>query len=230
MISVIIAAAGSGRRMGCKKQFMNVLGEPLISYTLRTFQHSAVDEIIIVTSESDIPEMEKICEKYSISKVKAVVAGGDTRQRSVMLGLSHISGDIVLIHDGARPFVKGEEIRNVAENADKFGGSILATPCIDTVKVTDGQGFVKSTPDRNHLYCAATPQGFRSDLIKSAYQSAELEGFTATDDSMVAEHYGINVKITPCSRENIKITTPEDIAQAEAIIEKRKKDENRQRI
>lgn len=221
MISAVIAAAGSGRRMGCKKQFIELLGAPVISYTLSVFERSEVDEIIVVTAEEDIEKMRKIADKYGISKLRAIVPGGAERSDSVMAGLSCVMGETVLIHDGARPFVKTEEISEAISAAEKYGAACLGYPVKDTIKITDGSGTVVSTPERSRLFAAATPQAFRTELIKSAYAKVKESGAFVTDDSSAAEFAGETVKVIPCSYENIKITTPEDLPAAEAILKRR---------
>lgn len=221
MISAIVVAAGSGRRMGCKKQFMTIIGAPLISYTLTVFQESEADEIILVTAEEDMKKMQKIAEEYGISKLIAIVPGGAERSDSVMSGLSSASGEFVLIHDGARPFIKTEEISEAISAVKKYDAICLGYPVKDTIKITDSDGYIKSTPERSSLFAAATPQCFRTELIKSAYEKIKHDGIRVTDDSSAVEYVGTKVKIIPCSYENIKITTPEDAAAAEAIIKRR---------
>ena len=210
MISAIVVAAGSGRRMGCKKQFMTIFGAPLISYTLTVFQESEADEIILVTAEEDMKKMQKIAEEYDISKLIAIVPGG-----------ASASGEFVLIHDGARPFIKTEEISEAISAVKKYDAICLGYPVKDTIKITDSDGYIKSTPERSSLFAAATPQCFRTELIKSAYEKIKHDGIRVTDDSSAVEYGGTKVKIIPCSYENIKITTPEDAAAAEAIIKRR---------
>lgn len=221
MISAIVVAAGSGSRMGCKKQFMTICGAPLISYTLSVFQKSEADEIILVTAKEDTDKMRKIADEYGISKLKAIIPGGAERSDSVMSGLSSASGEFVLIHDGARPFIKPEEISEAISAVKKYDAVCLGYPVKDTIKITDGNGYIKSTPERSALFAAATPQCFKTELIKSAYEKIKHAGAAVTDDSSAAEYAGVKVKIIPCSYENIKITTPEDTAAAEAIIKRR---------
>lgn len=221
MVSAIIVAAGKGSRMGCKKQFMEILGAPLISYTLRVFENSAADEIILVTAEEDIGQMQKIAQEFGIKKLSAIVAGGKERSDSVVSGLRIVKGDYVLIHDGARPFVTIKEIEAAISEVKKHDAVCLGFPVKDTIKITDDNGYIKSTPDRSTLFAAATPQCFRTDIIRSAYKKIKADGIFVTDDCSAAEICGVKVKILPCSYENIKITTAEDVQIAEAIIKRR---------
>lgn len=230
MISAIILAAGNGTRMGCKKQFMNIHGNPLISYTLEVFEESETDEIILVTAKDDINEMRKIADKHGISKLKKIVTGGAERSDSVINGLSYVNGEYVLIHDGARPFIKKDEISGAISEVKKYGAVCMGYPVKDTIKIIKQNGFVDSTPNRNFLFAAATPQCFKTELIKSAYKKTSDDRYFVTDDCMAAEHIGIKIKTLPCSYENIKITTPEDIANAESIIKRRIENENRKRL
>ena len=221
MVSAVLVAAGSGRRMGCKKQFMDISGAPLISYALTVFQNSEADEIILVTAKDDIEAMREISSKYGISKLKAIVPGGAERSDSVISGLSAASGEFVLIHDGARPFIKPDEISEAISAVKKYGAVCLGYPVKDTIKITDGKGYIKSTPDRSNLFAAATPQCFGTELIKSAYEKVKNDGVFVTDDAAAAEYIGTKVKLITCSCENIKITTPEDVWMAEAVIKRR---------
>lgn len=221
MVSAIIVAAGKGSRMGCKKQFMEILGAPLISYTLRVFENSAADEIILVTADEDIGQMQKIAQEFGIKKLSAIAAGGKERSDSVISGLRIAKGDYVLIHDGARPFVTIKEIEAAISEVKKHDAVCLGFPVKDTIKITDDNGYIKSTPDRSTLFAAATPQCFRTDIIRSAYKKIKADGFFVTDDCSAAEICGVKVKILPCSYENIKITTAEDVQIAEAIIKRR---------
>ena len=222
MVSCIIAAAGSGTRIGFKKQFMELCGIPLISYSLNVFEKSSVDEIVVVTAEEDIFTVKAIAEDFGITKLKSVVAGGKTRSESVMNGLSAVTGEYVLIHDGARPFVKPEEIERLIETVKECNAAALGYPIVDTVKRIDNAGCVIETVPRDCLIAASTPQGFQTQLIRNAHRKAAEDGCLLTDDCSAAEYCGHIVKMIQCSDENIKITTPKDIAFAEAIMEGRR--------
>ena len=218
MVSAIIAAAGSGTRIGFKKQFMELRGIPLLAYSLQSFQDSTVDEIVVVTAEEDIFTVKKIAEDYGITKLKSVVRGGATRSESVTNGLSAISGDYVLIHDGARPFVADFEIDELIDEVLQCKAAALGYPIVDTVKLVKG-GYVEKTVPREVLVAAATPQGFETELIKNSHKKAAKDGLSLTDDCSAAEYCGHKVKMIPCRDINIKITTTKDVIFAEAILE-----------
>jgi len=221
--SAVIAAAGQGERMGtgANKMFMTMLDKPLVFYTLRAFEQcDSVDEIVIVTREEDIMPMRDIVEDFRLDKVSKIVAGGDTRQRSVRRGIDEIneSAEIVLIHDGARPFVTNEELENLIAETCVIGACALGTKVKDTIKRVDGENIIVETPTRDNLRAVATPQAFNAAMIKEAHRRAEAEGFCGTDDCALAERLGVKVKIIECSYNNIKITTPEDIYVGEKIL------------
>lgn len=223
MISTVIAAAGKGSRMGMEqnKQYVEVLGKPVLARTIQTFEDcSLVDEIIITTSEAEVEHCKKnIVGKYGFSKVKAVVAGGASRQQSVFNGLQQVSADsiIVLIHDGARPFIDTGSISACISAAKENGAACAAVPVKDTIKRADTEGFVDGTIDRSSLWSIQTPQAFQYGLIMEAHRRAASEGFAGTDDAVLAERLGHRVRLIMCSYYNIKITTKEDLTIAESI-------------
>ncbi len=225
MNSVLIVAAGSGKRMGANipKQFLPLCGRPVLAYTIETFERSPdIDEIIIVTNADNVDYVKnEIAAPFK--KVKKVVQGGSERQYSVFNGLKEISRDcgIVLIHDGVRPFVTSESIKNIIKETEIYGCCVLAVPVKDTIKICDKDGFIESTPDRAALWQAQTPQAFKYDIILRAHQTAEQDGFLGTDDSMLTERLGYKTKVVLGSYENIKITTPEDMEIGEKTIRKR---------
>ena len=220
-ITAIVLAAGSGSRMKSKtkKQFMEIKGKPVIWYSLFEFEKSRVDEIILVTGKEDIDYCKKeIVEKYNLKKIKNVVAGGSERYESVYNGLKEVTGNIVLIHDGARPLINNEIIERSIE------GTIKSDACV--VGVPDKEGYIIDTPNRSELWITQTPQSFKTDLVKMAYKKMkeELEkGNTTlniTDDAMVVEEFTTNqVRFVQGDYKNIKVTTPEDIDIAELFIE-----------
>lgn len=227
-ITAIILAAGQGKRMQSKvhKQFMELNGKPLIYYSLRCFEDSAnVDQILVVTGEQDIEYVQKeIVEHYEFRKVRAVLAGGGERYESVEHGLDAVIGDyargIVLIHDGARPFVTEDMIVRSIETAKLCGACTVGMPVKDTIKIVDEEGNGIQTPDRRFLWQIQTPQTFQVSLIKQAHERMLASGDrNVTDDTMLIEKYiGQNVKVIEGSYENIKITTPEDLILAEAFL------------
>lgn len=222
--SAIIVAAGSGKRMNSKiaKQFIEIKNKPVVAYSIEKFENTeSVSEIVIVTGKNDIDFIKNnIIKKYNYKKVKAVVEGGAERQNSVYNGLKLVDKktDIVLIHDGVRPFVKIEEIESLIKETMVFKACVLGVKVKDTIKLCDENGFVKDTPRRELLWSAQTPQSFTYELIMEAHKKAVSEGFLGTDDSMLVERMGQKIKMLEGSYENIKITTPEDLLIAEKFI------------
>lgn len=228
-ITAIVLAAGSGSRMKSKtkKQFMEIKGKPVIWYSLFEFEKSRVDEIILVTGKEDIDYCKKeIAEKYNLKKIKNVVAGGSERYESVYNGLKEVTGNIVLIHDGARPLINNEIIERSIEGTIKSDACVVGVPVKDTIKRANKEGYIIDTPNRSELWITQTPQSFKTDLVKMAYKKMkeELEkGNTTlniTDDAMVVEEFTTNqVRFVQGDYKNIKVTTPEDIDIAELFIE-----------
>lgn len=228
-ITAIVLAAGSGSRMKSKtkKQFMEIKGKPVIWYSLFEFEKSRVDEIILVTGKEDIDYCKKeIVEKYNLKKIKNVVAVGSERYESVYNGLKEVTGNIVLIHDGARPLINNEIIERSIEGAIKSDACVVGVPVKDTIKRANKEGYIIDTPNRSELWITQTPQSFKTDLVKMAYKKMkeELEkGNTTlniTDDAMVVEEFTTKqVRFVQGDYKNIKVTTPEDIDIAELFIE-----------
>ncbi|MBQ8509089.1 MAG: 2-C-methyl-D-erythritol 4-phosphate cytidylyltransferase [Clostridia bacterium] len=232
--SAIIAAAGRGTRMcdgsGKTKQFMELCGMPVIVRTLLAFQECPlINEIIVVALEEEIDSYHRMIAQYGLTKIAAVTAGGDTRQESVLRGFEKISdkSEFVAIHDGARCLITVENITAVLEEAFRKGAATAAAHVSDTVKRADFKGFITETIDRDSLWLAQTPQIFKTDLYRAAAYVAKEVGFSATDDNLLAEHVGFQVKLVDCGTENIKITTPADLAIAEVIL--RRREENGQK-
>ena len=219
--SAVVVAAGSSTRMGMDKLMLPLDETPVIVYTLRAVQAApSVGEIILVTREDLIVPMSQLCQDYAISKVTKVVRGGASRTQSVRLGTLEVSGDaqVIAIHDGARPFVSAEVIELVVAQAMETGAAAPALPVKDTIKVAH-DGVVESTPDRACLFAVQTPQVFESSLIKAALQKALDDGLELTDDCAAVERLGLKVALTRGDERNIKLTTPEDLAVAQAILE-----------
>lgn len=221
----IILSAGKGTRMKSDicKQYMLVEDKPLLFYTLKAFEESAIDHIVLVVGENDVSYVqEEIVDKYNIGKVYRIVTGGRERYDSVMNGLDVISGNgKVLVHDGARPLIESEYINQMIDSLDETEACIAAVPVKDTIKEVDEEGFVKNTPDRRTLWQVQTPQAFSVSLLKSAYNKMKINGSDGiTDDSMVVEKYtDTKVRIIECSYSNIKITTPEDLDFMKQVLE-----------
>ena len=230
--AAIVLAGGKGTRMGSDtpKQFMQVEGHPLIYYSLKAFENSFVDEIVLVCSKEDVERCTtEIVEKYAFSKVKGVVAGGTERYHSVYNGMKALRciyegdnrnpADIVMIHDGARPLVSQDIINRVYEAAELYHAAVAAVPAKDTVKMADTEGFATETLRRDLVWLMQTPQAFDFYEIYEAYSrlidsEADLaeKGIKVTDDAMVLELFSERrVKFVEGDQSNIKVTTPDDL-------------------
>lgn len=216
----IIVAAGSGTRMGRPKQFISLRGKPVVEWSLGLF--SGLDEIaeiaLVLTAESIAEHGERLAG----GKVK-IVEGGDTRMESVRKGFAALSTDLelVAVHDGARPLVTREIVTATLEEAYESGAALPAAPVKDTLKkVTNKQMWISATPARSSFWLAQTPQCYRREVLEDALNQYAKDK-KATDESQLVERAGHKVKIVPSSYENLKITTPEDIPMAEALIDKR---------
>jgi 2-C-methyl-D-erythritol 4-phosphate cytidylyltransferase len=224
-VSAVIVAAGRGSRMNMdiNKQYIEVCGKPVLARTLEVFEESGlIDEIVLVVNEQDLVFCKQyVINRYRYDNIKALVVGGKERQNSVYYGLKEVSPecDIVLIHDGARPFFPKESIQSSIDAANEFGAACVAVPVKDTIKAAGVEMLVKETLDRSALWSIQTPQTFRHSLLIEAHTKALEDGFTGTDDSSLVERMGIRTKLVMGSYNNIKITTKEDIAIAEAIVQ-----------
>ncbi|MCJ7689205.1 MAG: 2-C-methyl-D-erythritol 4-phosphate cytidylyltransferase [Clostridiaceae bacterium] len=221
----IILAGGKGSRMGktINKQYLNINGYPILYYTLKAFSQSkCIDEIIVVVAEGEMDYCkEEIIEKYNFLKVKDIVIGGKERQDSVLNGLKAlINCGIVLIHDGARPFINESIIRSAIIFADLYGSAACGVEPKDTIKIKDSSGFSVETPERKTLFCVQTPQAFKYDLILDCHKKNHKDGIKVTDDTMVVERYGNKVYLYQGNYDNIKVTTPEDLEIGRQILER----------
>lgn len=227
----VVLAAGSGSRMNSdvKKQYMEIGGKPLVYYSIKAFEESVIDDIVLVVSRGDIDYVRKeIVEKYGFDKVTAIVEGGLARYHSVRLGLMAAAPDCdyAFIHDGARPFVNRDIILRALHAVKTHGACVVGMPVKDTIKIADDNGFAVNTPDRAHTWLIQTPQVFSYKMILELYQRLDREegelmakGVNITDDAMVVEYFtDKKVKLVEGDYTNIKITTPEDIPTAEAIL------------
>lgn len=224
-VIAIVPGAGLGKRLGpgTNKPFYSLLDKPLIVWTLETLERiNEIDELIPVIKESDLETGIRIFDRYRLSKVKRIAPGGKERQDSVYSGLKLIAGraDLVLIHDGVRPFVDPAVVQEAISSLHGFDGVITAVPVKDTIKELEGS-VVKRTLRRESLWAVQTPQVFRYPFLVKAYEAALSEGFYATDDSALVERIGGTVKVITGSYANIKITTPEDIHVAESLLRER---------
>ena len=216
----VIVAAGSASRMGGIDKVMASLGgTPMVARTAAAFQNcDAIAEIVIVTRPDLIRPISALC--AGMDKVRAVVAGGSSRQESVWLGLNALSEDIQLaaIHDGARPLVSNLLIDRTVRAANSYGAAAPAVPVKDTIKVVKG-GLVEKTPERSTLQAVQTPQVFDFDLLRGALKQAEEEKTAVTDDCSAVERLGMKVKIVEGDERNLKVTTPMDLKIAEMLLE-----------
>lgn len=223
MNSVVIVSAGRGSRMKAdiNKQFLKLKGKEVIAHTIDKFYNNTnIDEIVVVVKEDEADFFRRnIIDKYGYKNIK-IAFGGKERQDSVFNGLKAVNErcDIVLIHDGARPFVTDEIIKNSIECAKKNKCVIVGVPVKDTIKIINKDNEVCDTPNRSTLWSIQTPQVFEYSSIIKAHQRAKEENYYGTDDSMLMEHFGYNVKVVEGSYNNIKITTPEDLKIGEEIL------------
>ena len=222
MISAIILAGGKGTRMGANisKQYIKLKGKPILYYTIKRFSESKdIDKIILVLPKDEIDYCkEKVLDKYSLH-VDLIVEGGKERQGSVMNALNElIDEEIVLIHDGARPFVSQRIIDEGIKYARLYGASAPGVMPKDTIKIKGDNNFALSTPDRNTLVAIQTPQVFKFGIIKECHKKVKEEDIKVTDDTMVVETYGNKVYLYEGDYTNIKVTTPEDLILAEKLI------------
>ena len=222
MISAIILAGGKGTRMGANisKQYIKLKGKPILYYTIKRFSESKdIDKIILVLPKDEIDYCkEEVLDKYSLH-VDLIVQGGKERQDSVMNALNElIDEEIVLIHDGARPFVSHRIIDEGIKYARLYGASAPGVMPKDTIKIKGDNNFALSTPDRNTLVAIQTPQVFKLGIIKECHKKVKEEDIKVTDDTMVVETYGNKVYLYEGDYTNIKVTTPEDLILAEKLI------------
>lgn len=222
MISAIILAGGKGKRMGANisKQYIELMGKPILYYTIKRFLSCKdIDKIVLVLPKDEIDYCrEKVIDRYSL-KVDLIVEGGKERQDSVINALDKLADDeIVLIHDGARPFVSERIISEGIKYAKIYGAAAPGVMPKDTIKIKDNNSFSLSTPDRNTLVAIQTPQVFKLDIIKDCHKRIKAENIRVTDDTMVVEAYGNKVYLYEGDYTNIKVTTPEDLILAEKLI------------
>jgi 2-C-methyl-D-erythritol 4-phosphate cytidylyltransferase len=221
---VVIPAAGQGKRMkaGKNKQFIKLRDVPVIIHTLRVFEQDAwCEEIILAVNQDEMGQFQELLSSYHINKVCSLIIGGEERQHSVYNGLKVLKNEgIVLIHDGARPFVTEEAIHRLVRVAFEEKAAVLGVPVKDTMKRVQG-GAIIDTIERSSLWAIQTPQAFLVPFIKHAHEEARKQSFLGTDDASLVEQIGERVKVVESDYDNIKLTTPEDLWYAEAILQKR---------
>lgn len=232
--AAVVLAAGSGKRMnaGVKKQYMEIAGRPVLYYSLKAFEESFIDEIVLVVSQDEIEQVqESYVNQYGFRKILRIVAGGKERYHSVACGLQAVRQDcdFVFIHDSARPMLTQEILQRAYRAVQEEEACVVGVPSKDTVKIADEQGYVSVTPNRSLVWNVQTPQVFSYPLVYSAYeellqkeQELLAAGVQITDDAMVVEYLARHkVKLVEGSYENIKITTPEDVQIAERYLQSR---------
>ena len=220
-VGAIIPAAGRGKRIGASvpKQFLEIQGKPLLHHTLTVFAScKLIDYVVLVMPQADVDEMgEDWLNKYEI--VREVVVGGEQRQDSVYNGFNSLEEgtDIVVVHDGVRPFTTPQMITATVEAAQQHGAAITAIPVSDTVKQA-ADGFVKQTVSRDGLWRVQTPQAFQYGLLQQAFKKAKKDSYYGTDEGSLIEYLGERVRIVPGSELNIKITRKEDLVLGESLL------------
>ena len=220
--SAVILAAGSSTRMGGQsKQFIELCGMPVIARTIKAFDScDLIDEVIVVCKKDELELYRTFASDYQFKKPLRVIEGGATRQESARNGVDAVNdkSKFIAIHDGARCLITDDMIRKVCHGAYLHGGAILACKAVDTVKISDKNAFIESTPDRKTVWQAQTPQVFKVNAFRAATYVARDEEYEGTDDASLLEHIRIPVKLVEGNRENLKVTEPLDIVIAEAIL------------
>ena len=225
MVSAIIVAAGKGIRMKgtMRKQYLNLSGRPVLAHSIMAFNScSLIEEIFLVVPKEDVEYCQnKILSLLDLNNQINFVHGGAKRQDSVYNGLQAIDKDTetVVVHDGVRPFIHPEDLKECILGSKKFGACILGIPASDTLKSVDKSDIIETTLPRENIWLAQTPQAFQYDLILKAHETARRDGYVGTDDASLVERLGEDVKIINGSRFNIKITKKEDLAIAKAMID-----------
>ena len=226
-VVALILAAGLGKRMGAerKKPYLLLAGKPILSHTLGEFEEcQSIDGIVLVVEKHEIDHARTaVLDTFGCRKVIRVVAGGPKRQDSVWEGIKALKGEceLVMVHDGVRPFISQALLHKAVDTTRKSGATVVAVPVKDTIKVASPEKQIVKTLDRETLWAVQTPQTFNHDLLKRAHEKARQDGFYGTDDASLVERIGVPVRIIDGSYENIKITTPEDLVLAEALLQKR---------
>ncbi|MDH6097818.1 2-C-methyl-D-erythritol 4-phosphate cytidylyltransferase [Anabaenopsis sp. FSS-46] len=223
---LLIPAAGTGKRMGGtrNKLLLQVRSQPIIAWTLKAAAAaSTIKWIGIISQPVDWPDFKAIVADLNVTKPVEFIPGGSSRQESVYNGLQALpdTAEHVLIHDGARCLVTPDLLNSCAQAIQECSGLIAAVPVKDTIKVVDKHGIIQTTPDRQQLWAAQTPQGFNVNLLKQCHAQGLRQGWEVTDDAALFERCGIEVRIVPGEETNLKVTTPQDLAMAEFILSQR---------
>ena len=221
----VVLAAGSAQRMGFDKMTVMLDGIPVLIRAISAFEHSPlINEIVVVTRADRLDEIADLCSQYQMKKVTAVVSGGKTRTESALAGVMALKkdSDLTAIHDGARPFVSQELIERALQRASIQNAAVPVIPSIDTLREVDDKGTLKGILDREHVVRIQTPQVFLTDMVKGALTDAVQRELSFTDDAMAVERLGVAVYSVPGDEDNIKLTTPRDMAVAEEILKRRR--------
>jgi 2-C-methyl-D-erythritol 4-phosphate cytidylyltransferase len=224
MLTAIIVAAGSSRRMGFDKLFAIIAGRPVLAHAINAFeQANSVAEIIVIAGKDRHDEIRKMSRDESFKKVRSIIIGGERRQDSVRAGLENLNPDAryVAVHDAARPLVRPEQIEGVFERCRAHGAAVLAEPIRDTLKYADDDLMVAASVDRHQLYAMQTPQIFERALIEEAYRAVFANRVSVTDEVSAVERLGRKVFLVPTEDFNFKITYPRDLALAEFVLRQR---------
>ncbi|PTX58151.1 2-C-methyl-D-erythritol 4-phosphate cytidylyltransferase [Melghirimyces profundicolus] len=220
-VSVVIPAAGQGRRMGgsVAKQFLDLCGEPVLIRTLRVFlDHPLISRAVLAVSPGTEEEVRCLLDRFRVPAERVTVtAGGKERQDSVRNGLDQLEEEWVLVHDAVRPFVTRDQITSLVEQVQIHDAAVLAVPVKDTIKEVTSSKTVAGTLERSRLWAVQTPQAFRRTLLVQAHREGKKRGIAATDDAMLVEAMGVEVRVVEGDYSNLKLTTPEDLVLAEAI-------------
>lgn len=222
--AVVVAAGGTGSRFGgdIPKQFVELGGYPVIAHTIKRFENcDLISEIVIVTHKDYLVFCHDLVNVLGFKKVTTIIEGGNTRQASVFKGIKQVDKEIthILIHDAARPNISDEIIREICHTVKEYRACAVGVKVVDTIKVSDDGEFITSTADRDKLWQIQTPQAFEKNLIIKCHKNAAFEGFEATDDCMLAEKYGIKIKLVFGSYDNIKITDAKDLSVMEGLMQ-----------
>lgn len=223
----IIVAAGRGTRFGQPKQLIEVAGKPMLAWSVETFASMPEITTLVVTTESEfLTPVAELVKRAAPGVSAYVIAGGTERQDSALLGLGELvqrdtRAQFVLVHDGARPLVRAEDVRRGMAVVEPGAGALLAVPVVDTIKQVNGSRKVTATLDRAKLWAAQTPQFGLLDELLHAHRSAEKQGMRVTDDAALLEHAGLDVIVVEGSAENFKVTVPADLVRAELILRER---------
>ena len=223
-VAAIVVAAGIGKRLKrrLRKPLVRLSGKPMLVWTLKALERApSIEGIVVVVHPNDVGRVQRLIRSFRFQKVRGVVAGGATRMASVYRGLKRLPDSVrwVMVHDGARPLVTPKLVEEVFKAAHRFGAAIAAVPVVPTIKQAR-EGWVTTTLHRNHLWAVQTPQAFRRDWLEEAHRAGRAKGLNATDDAALVEALGRRVRILEGETRNLKVTTPEDLIVAEALLKR----------